>query len=163
MESVYSGLATVGKASAIMGIVMAVIVSIALIALAIYFLRKNQSDIANSTAKVTESTCSGTGDSITCNMRINYNINGKSYTGNISSFGTTTYTTGMDVPISYNIKNPSDVTYRQANDKVLAYIFIGIAIFILLAAGFNYYMVSHSKVISAGEGLGTTFDVLRRL
>lgn len=151
-DAIYTGLSDVGKAKSTIGLIFGIIISIILIAIAIYLFTRNQKDIVNSTAKVTSSNCSKEGKSINCQLQITYTINKKVYTGSISTLTSTKYTTGMDVPISYNSKNPLDVTYRQVNDKTVAFILLGIAVLLLLITSVSYYMTSHSKAYAAFEG-----------
>ena len=151
-DSIYTGLSDVGKAKSAIGLIFGIIISIILIAVAIYLFTKNQKDIVNSTAKVTSSTCSQSGKSISCQLGIAYTVDKKDYTGSISTLTSTKYTTGMDVPISYNSKNPLDVTYKQVNDKTVAFILLGVAVLLLLITSVSYYMTSRSKAYAAFEG-----------
>ena len=164
-STLYDGSASLGKAESYVGLFVGGIVSIILIIIAIHLLFINQSNLVDSNAIVVDSHCVSNYDNkegvtYNCNLHIKYAVGGKSYSGQISTTGSTSYTVGDNVDITYNSTNPSEVTARQLRDKTLGYILLGVGILIGAGSYFNYYMTSHYKIYAAAQGASTGLDLM---
>jgi hypothetical protein len=166
VNDLYNGAASLGQTESYIHLIIGGILSLILIAIAIHLLFINQSDLIDSTAIITDSHCvpnyeNKGGVTYNCDLRIKYTVDGKPYSGQISSTSSTSsYAAGDSVAITYNSTNPNEVTSYQIRDKTLAYILLVVGILIAGCVYYNYYMTSHSKIYAASEGAADGLNLI---
>lgn len=174
-ERVYEGSATLGEISATIGLVIAVVISLALIVIASWMLINNKDgNYETIEATITEPNCDYTpketidknnnkqvSPSYTCGMKVSYNYGGKDRTGTINTTSSSKYTQGQKIKIDVNKNNPDDISMPGMSTSMIASIMCCIGITIAGCAGVNYWLTRKSEVYAAAQGAKTVWDIFR--
>jgi hypothetical protein len=151
-QNVYGGLAQVGQLKATIGVVVAVCIASSFCASGGLMINAAATDkhTGSASAVLSQVNC----NSNACTAVGTYNVDGKSYTTNV----TTMNPAPSNVNISYNPSNPGDgVQNKPSTGFGIGLIVVG---FIVVLIGAVVYWVTMSyKPIAALQGAGAIYDV----
>lgn len=154
--SAYDGAAEVGKIQSYIGLFMGGLISISLIASAIYLFVTSDDNLVDSIAVVDDASCVQQliGDRMTqiCNLKIKYTADGKEYVENIVATGDKKYYVNDKLDITYNSKRPSEVTTKQIRSSTIGIVLSIVGILICCCVMINFYMTNESKAYAAVQG-----------
>ena len=159
-NTVYSGVAEIGKARTTLSLVIAVVLCVCSVSLGIYTSTIKDKYTMKTNAVITSSNCTGdtTPEHRRCVNDLDFTINDKKYSGNIQE--NIQRNKGDSIQIKYNPENPSDIQdMNSISIQKLSWIFIGFGIGALLIASIYYYFVSTYKPLAAIDGVSTIYDV----
>jgi hypothetical protein len=159
IDSVYNTTSEIGKTTTTIQFYIALCLGLILACCGSYFVSQ-KSTMVNGTATIASATCNQvtkvtngkSSISYSCTLSISYVVDGKTYTSNIVADNSTPYMVGTTIDISYDPKNPSNVTLRQMSGTMMGSISCCIGITIVCAASLNYYFASKSKAYAAYQG-----------
>ena len=164
---VYDGAAAFGVFMSIVGLIFGILTSIGLIIGGVYLIRKKNVFTSTAQASVLGINCHevNTQTSPTrtpimetqCDVKITYMVNDKAIVKFTRS--TVPYSIGDVMTIRYNPNKPTDTVEELTNFKVIGYVLIGIAIFILVGVSLQYYIVSRFKFAAAAAGVGNAIQM----
>ena len=139
-KDVYSGTATIGRVTAIIGIIFGTIFGIIGIMIA-FFLRS----VLKKYSESTTGTISCSNGNFMCNVQ--YTVNGKQYTSPASSG-----VNGQTVNVNYDPNNPNDVSIG-VQSYLGFWIILVISLLLLVGPWINWYFVNKYKPYAALEGV----------
>ena len=164
MTTVYDRSANLGVFEGTLKLICGMLIALICLIIGIVLFTKNQSNLVNSVATVIDAHCSaqqqGRSSINVCYLKIKYVVDGRNYTGAITTSGSNMYSIGSNVDITYDSKNPLNVQSKIIRDKTIAYILIGIGLCIGVCVYVNYYMTTHYKMYAAAEGFGDAIRIL---
>ena len=163
-SELYSDTASLGRSYATIQLIFAVIIFIILTISGIYnqFVPITTTNIMATITNVVKCTAAVQSEqNYSCNLIVNYTVNGTSYTNPVTLTNSKQYVVGEQVFISYNINNPNIITAAQLDSHFLGSISLVIGSILLLSCGINFYLSSSSNVYAAGTGISTTFGLLK--
>jgi hypothetical protein len=143
--------------------IFGIVLSIVLILGGVYikFIRKNKPDtyatITNVTSceEVKSSSNGETKITFTCNLDIKYKVGEKEYSNKLIVSGLNkTYTVNDSIQINYDEENPNNISV-YSNMNILAYILMGVGLFMFFGVCLNLYLVhkykSYALIQTAGD------------
>jgi hypothetical protein len=151
-SNVYDGMATIGQTGAFIRMLSLCVIGILILICSIYIFT-HPSNYINGIATAGDSFCNPTGNTNICTTKILYTVNGKNYNGTITS--NIPYEKGIQVNISYDPNNPTNVTAQQLQSWIMAFICLIIGLCLMSGGYLNYYLTSTSKAYAAMEGVVT--------
>jgi len=163
-SELYSDTASLGRSYATIQLIIAVIIFIILIISGIYnqFVPITTNNIMATIINVIKCTAAVQSEqNYSCNLIVNYTVNGTSYTNPITLTNNKKYAIGDQVFISYNIQNPNIISVAQLDSHFLGSISILVGSALLLSCGINFYLSSSNNAYAAGTGISTTFGLLK--
>lgn len=162
-EQLYDSTADFGVFMALVGLIGASITGFVMICIALYLIFNNGTHSKQTEAKVIESKCDIYKNSKNkthkdCNNTVKYNINNEEYENIIST--NKVFANNSTVQIVYDPKNPNDSLIKTGMRRTFAYILIGLAVIIVIAAVIRYYIVKTYKVAAAATGVGEAASIV---
>lgn len=162
-EKIYDSTADFGVFMALLGLIGASITGFIMICIALYLIFNNGTHSKQTEAKVIESKCDIYKNSKNkthreCKTTINYNVNSKEYENIISTDNL--LSKNSKVNIVYDPNNPEDSLKKTGMRRTFAYILIGLAIVMIVAAVIRYYIVKTYKVAAAATGVGEAASIV---
>jgi hypothetical protein len=98
----------------------------------------------------------------TCNFSLQYSVNGQSYEKTFSNIESKTkYAGGDTLTIYYNKSNVNDIAFSSEDSKILGFILLFVALFIIFMSWYQYYKVRKFKYFAAEEGVKTIFNMFK--
>ena len=155
-SQLYDGAASIGKFEGIIKLYGAAIISIIFICISIYMFLTNNSNLVNTSGKITVANCSS---STNCNLRVTYMVNGTTYNGSIT-VPHNKYKIGENIDITYDSTAPVNITLKKQSNITLSIVSLVCALIIGGFAYLNYYLTSNYKMFAAVEGADTVFKIL---
>ena len=179
-QELYSGLATYGKATNMMGTIIITIVAIPFIALGIYFLKKKNTHTQIVNGIIQKVNCTETTDTIpnatsnnpnntttvtkyNCNIDVTYNFEGNTYNVKKNTTNSFKYQENQNIDVYINPKNPTDIKLDVVNNKTIGLFLIGIPILILIIVYVSLYFTLKYKSIAAASGTTTGISQIKRI
>lgn len=86
-----------------------------------------------------------------CKFVYEFNVNGASYTNNVTTDSTTKYRLNQSIKIEYDPNDPTDNAIYKIPIKIFAYILYGLSIFCLFTSIW-YYFVSTTRGMGVAQG-----------
>ena len=176
MDSIIKDLSYVGKITSKFGLIISVIISVILLCLSYVFLSKTDEFITinaniKTVKKCTEryQTLSNTKRNTTntnklydCIITVEYTINNKLYVNDILTNTNIDYVNYnvKTLEISYNPKNLNDIRLPKISNKILGFIFLAIAIIVLGASYYSYYLAQNFSIIAASQGINSLTSII---
>ena len=156
-NDMYKSAAEFGVFMAFIGLITAMFFGIIMIIIALYLIISNGTYSASTQATVVDSTCEIFKDdknktTKACNSTIKYNVNNKDYTNFVKT--STIKKIGAITEIVYDPNNPGASSQKTGMRRIFAYILIGFALFIMIAASIRYYVVKAVPFVAAASGIG---------
>jgi hypothetical protein len=163
MSGIYNSVSGLGELRSSLGLYIGGGVAIILGIVAIVFAFKNQSDLIDTTAIVTQVTCKPKDSKkYDCDLTVSFSINEKQYTGNFSMTSDKLLAQNDTILVSYNKTNPTIVTAKVTRNTSIALILGIVAVVLFAAVYLNYYLTHRYKIYAAAQGTETIFDLLKR-
>ena len=171
-KDVYSGLATYGKATSIMGTIIITIVTIPFIVLGIYFLKKKNIHTRLVNGIIQKVNCTDTISNknnttnvtkYNCNIDVKYNFDGITYNVKKNTTNSFRYQENQNIDVYINPKNPTDIKLEIINNKISGSFLIGIPILILIIVYVSLYFTLKYKSIAAVSGTKTGISQIKRI
>lgn len=162
-SSIYQGSASIGKIQGYVGLFIGGFIAIILVVVALYLFSVDESNLVDVTGTVSSASCRPlheTPEKIminVCDLQVSYNINGTTHTGTITTNSISTYSVGNSIQLTYDSKNPSNVTERQFRSKTIAFILLFVSILVGGGSYLNYYMVTNSEAYAAFSGASSVY------
>lgn len=164
-SQLYEGTSSLGRFWTGFGLIVAIILSVIGVVTGTYLILHNQKDLVDTTGIVTTANCTPiytkNGTNFSCVLGVKYIVNGKDYTGTITTTSQTPYFVGSTVTITYHTENPSDVRFHIIRNRTIGFIILGVCGVILLISWFNYWLARKFKFYAAAEGVGSTLNLFR--
>jgi hypothetical protein len=176
MDSVIKDLGHVGKITSKIGLIISVIISIILLYLSYVFLTKTDEFItinANiktvkkcteryQTVSKTKSGKTNTNKLYDCIITVEYTVDNKLYVNDILTNTNIDYVNYnvKTLKISYNPKNFNEIRLPNISSKTLGFIFLTIAIIILGASYYSYYLTQNSSIVAASQGINSLTSII---
>ena len=167
-QELYTGTADFGRIMAIIGAVIATLIGIGMIIGGIVALHHTTTRTAQVQGEVTNNNpCTPTAVNnvvkYNCIIDVTFTLSAKVYTANfINNNSNINYRKGDAITVYYDPKNPSDNGLLSDNSKIVGWVLLGIAPFIILFAWLWVYITRKSKVAAAAGGVASIFDMFRR-
>ena len=164
-EKLYSGAATLGRVSAVIGTVVGTLAGLIMIPLGIYLLTKKIKKTATTSATVDDRSCteSAHDSSITynCTLNVKYKVGDTPYTSVVTSSGDTNYGNAKTVKVYYDPSNPNNVSLDSGKSKHTAgIILIVVGVIVPLIAWIWLYFAQKYKAVAAVGGVSAGLDML---
>ena len=176
MDSVIKDLGHVGKITSKFGLIISVIISVILLYLSYVFLTKTDEFItinANiktvkkcteryQTISKTKSGKTNTNKLYDCIITVEYTVDNKLYVNDILTNTNIDYVNYnvKTLEISYNTKNPNEIRLPKLSNKILGFIFLAIAIVVLGASYYSYYLAQNSSIFATSQGLSSLTSLI---
>lgn len=175
IRNVNDGAAAVGRTMSLVSMIGSVIVGAVLISISIWLFTKPVDHAGRVDAKVvTVKSCkkeldgSPTGTknkqstyTSTCELVIEYVVNGIAYKEDYTISGSKFYSVGETIPIRYNVKNPKDFVQGKVSSKRIgAIITLVIGLAVIGGGVFTWYMSRKYKFYAAAQGYGEAYDII---
>ncbi len=168
MDNIYNQTIEIGKFQSNMSLLYSIMVGIVICAVVIFVYKyfKSQNDnFIDTAAKILKSECKyymteKDGGKYSCDLQIEYIIDGKSYINNIISNNTIQYKIGSNIDISYDKNDPNVMKLVTLFDKIIYLIPFFIIGTVLLSCGqayYKYYMAHNFGVYSSIFGASSAF------
>lgn len=149
----YDGAAEVGKFMAVVGLIICGVIAFILVLVAIYLFATPSNYTSQVEGKITKASCSsGSKGSTECVTEVEYDVNGTKYTSNVNT--SKRVIEGQNITLVYNPVDPKDAKQKGLSRIAVAWILIGIAVFIMLLSALHYYLVNRFKFLAAASGVG---------
>jgi len=166
-ESIYSDAATLGKTATYIYLIVAIIIAVILIIYAFYINSQPQKPSVRAFIITASCTTFNTGDrnnniNYSCLLNVKYKVNEIEYVNNLTTTSNNVYNPNTYIDIEYDPNNPNNINVRGMDNATQSKISVGIAVFIVAAAGISYYLSQKSTVYAAGQGVGTVVNIFRR-
>jgi hypothetical protein len=160
---IYDGAAELGTATSILNLVVGIIIGFVLICVGCLLWFNNQSNLIDTTANITSAICNQQTDANnatvnSCTLGIKYNVKGVLYQGVITTVGDNRYNVGGTVDITYDSKDPYNVTSHATRYSTIGYVLSAVGMAVIGFVYLNYYMTRRYKAYAA---LGGVEDVAR--
>lgn len=159
MDTIYEGAVTLGQFWTYLGLIIGIIIAFFASIGSIYLWSKDDSHLADTSAKILKSDCQKDKDFFKCNVDVEYNVADRNYTGNIYYSDKTKPNIGKVITVTYDTKNPTDVSNYQVRNKTLAIVIFLISVVMLGFLGFRFYMARNYKFYAAAEGVSSTLNL----
>lgn len=165
MESIYKGTASLGRFKGKVIFYVMLILTIVVVAFAIYYFFKNDTNLVNTNATIKTVDCKPfidkQGTTYDCLLGIHYKIDDKDYDATISTYrNSVNYFVNQTIEITYDKTNPANVMIKRLSNKMIALILIGVGAVALGIGYFSKYMTEHFEVYAAAKGMGTVLSVV---
>jgi len=162
-QEVYEGTASLGRFMAWVGLVVGGFISLILIVIGLVILIKKDNHSAKTVAKVKAAECKANTDNrgattISCQLTITYNVDGKEYEKQMSTTGKMVNKEDT-MEIRYDPSNPDNFT--DSNRKVVGWILLCIGLIILGVSIFQWYVATRYKMGAAAHGVGAFVDIVK--
>ena len=155
LEPAYETSAIIGKAYAIFSAIGGTLLLLIFLFIGIWLVRMHRDKTASTSGTVIKSTCNSSNNK--CIVEVEYTVNNKKYTLNYES--STIVNKGQTVKVYYDPKNPNNFVTGSTN-KVLGWIFIGIAIIGIILAWASLIFTLFFKPVAAATGVGAIVDAV---
>jgi hypothetical protein len=156
-EELYTGGSSFGKFMALISAVVASVISLGLLAFGIYVLVKKDPHTASANALVKTATCMATpSGEYECYLGVLFYPDRVStpVIANITFSSRVAYVEGQHLTIYYDPSNPTSISIKKMNPKILGWGSIVAAVVISASAWFWYWVVYHYKFAAAAYGFG---------
>ena len=169
IDTLYTGSATIGKVKATISLVIVIIITLSMIASAIYSILSIPERTSKVQAEVSESKCTQItrqlkdGKQTTsseCMTGVKYYVNDKQYTSKVNT-NTSGFNQGDKINIKYNPKNPTDISYNEIPLNTFGWVLSGIACLLLSITSIYYYFINKYKPLAALDGAFTSIDLAK--
>jgi hypothetical protein len=161
-QEIYDGAASFGRFNAIIGLVIAHLISLALIAFSVYLWKQKDRHTETVTATISKADCNRivTDQSVNydCHLTLDYQVDGTPYSSSVHT-QSGLYQPGSPYSIRFNPSNPSDITNSMRN-STWALILLGIGLVLILCSWIGYYVVDNFQIAAAASGLGALHRAL---
>ena len=164
-EEIYSGVATFGRVSAVIGVIIGTLAGLIMIPIGIYLLTKKVKKTASTDATIENADCTESAQdstiSFNCTLNVNYKVGNVPYSGVVTSSGPTHYMSGKKVKVYYDPSNPKDVALDSGKSKHIAgIILIVVGVIVPLVAWVWWYFARKYKAVAAVGGTMAGLDIL---
>ena len=165
-EKIYSGTATVGRLTAVVGAVMGTLVGLVLITVGIVMIVHHTKLTSEVLGTVKNPNCSSAfiNDNkvaYNCTFEVAYTVEEKPYTKEITlDDSPRVYSAGDSVTVYYDPKDPSNASTNSDNTKVPGIIFLVIGIIVPIGAWLWWYFAHRYKAVAAAGGVAAGLDLL---
>jgi hypothetical protein len=173
-SDIYSDAASFGQTYSTIVLVIAFIVGLLLLGISISLLMQKNKHTDKINATIIDSSCDpmiSASSTRNCNVSLQYDYNGKNYkvpnfnynyySSNNSS--TNTNLINSQIIVYVDPSNPIDVSSTsKETERNMAFVILGFGVFIVLIAGFRWWLVRKSKFFAAAEGAGAGISLFRR-
>jgi hypothetical protein len=97
-----------------------------------------------------------------CIITVEYTVDNKSYVNNIITNTNIDYINYnvKTLEISYNSKNPNEINLPKISNKIIGLIFLVIAIIVLGASYYSYYLAQNSSIVAASQGINSLTSII---
>ena len=102
---------------------------------------------------------------VDCDLTITYSVNRKSYPLSANTTGMINWETNVnkDIDVYYNPNDHSDAGLSINNTKILGWVLIGIALFLIIGSWFTVWLVNKYKWAAFGEGALGGIQLLKNI
>jgi hypothetical protein len=162
MQTMYDATASYGRASAMLGVLIAVPIGILFVIVGFYIGKSKDSHSGNVSGTVNSASCttSATGGNTpvtTCNLVLDYAVAGKKYEGN--DMQAVRRKKGDALTVYYDPRDPSDMTLaKPTSGVVMGLIFALVGLMAIGVSIGNYWLTAKHKDYAAMSG---TQDLMR--
>lgn len=166
--AVYSGAATFGKFSAIVGGIIGTLIALIIGGFGIYIIVESLRRTMSIRAKITKSTCGGSSSSNQCEITVAYPDNSSNSDSNAMCSKVFTvdnnskYEEGKSVIVYYDPSDPCNTGSldSQEQNAIVGGIMIFVALFIIIIVWLVVYLTYKYKFFAAAEGVGTVIRLI---
>lgn len=174
---VYSDAASFGRLYSTIGLIIAIIVGLIMLAAGIYLLNKKNTHTDKVIASIKDPIlCEGIfapNSTRTCTVTLQFTYNGQVY--NVPNYSYSYYVTSntssdpsilrnTNISVYVDPTNPVDVSSTSSEtDRYMAFAVIGMGIFVVAIAAFQWWLTRKSKFFAAAEGTGAGISMVRRV
>jgi len=151
VSDAFNASATFGRIMSWFGLVIGIIFSIIIIVIGVVFVNSKTYD-SSIDAKITSTSCSGSGKDASCTLELSYQVNETEYKTNTSV--NKIYNVGQIIPIKYDSANPVDITTTTVSPKLIGGICIGFGLLLLIGVCAWTYIVQTNDTVAAVSGVG---------
>jgi len=160
-SKLYDGSAELGKFQSSVGLYIGGFMCIIMMCIAIYLFTSKDDGLVDVKGIVQNRyDVSAKRTMYNCSLTVKYVVDGKEYTGNTGLNSGQVYNVGDSIDISYDPKNPTNISPKQISKKLIAAIICGVALLVGGGAYLNYYMTRRFQTYAAAQGAATTMNVL---
>jgi hypothetical protein len=158
----YDGAALYGRFMALVSLVIGNIIAVVLIGVSIYLLVSKGKYTEVTTGTIQEATCNQTfvrnGVSTSCILKIQIEVNGKTYDVSHSTSGSKQYFKGNTIKVRYDPSNPQDSSIEPSR-ALVGWILLGVGAFIIIAVWIYWWIVSTFKFAAAAQGVSSAYNM----
>jgi nitrogen fixation-related uncharacterized protein len=164
-ERIYDESANVGSVIASGSLIITIIISLVLVAIAVAMLLNDSDDqYVDLEGTIVEPNCTKTNvqdkNILSCNLHIRHKYNEKNYEAYLHTTSIE-YKKEQNIKIRVNKNNPTDISLpSNISTRLSAGILISVALIMPVCAGVNYWLTKKSKLYAAGQGANTMWNVI---
>jgi hypothetical protein len=174
MDGIMKDLSFVGKTTSQISLIISIIVSVILLFLSYIFLTKKEDFVTIDANIKTVKKCTkyykttsnrktiNTNKLYNCIITVEYTVNNKLYINDILTNSNIDYINYnvKKLAISYNKKNPDEIRLPTASNKTVGFIFLAIAIIVLGASYYSYYLAKNSSIVATTQGINSLTSII---
>ena len=166
-ESIYTDAATLGKTSSYIYFVIAIVIAVILVIYALHINSQPQKPSVRAFIITASCTTYNTGNrynniNYSCLLEVKYKINEIEYVNKLTTTSNNVYNPNTYIDIEYDPSNPNSINILGMDNATQSKLSIGIAVFIVVAAGISYNLSQKSNIYAAGQGVNTVAGIFRR-
>ena len=172
-SDIYSDAASFGQTYSTILLVIAFFIGLIMVGASVALLMQKNQHIDRVTATITDSSCDpniSASRTRTCYVNLQYNYKGNTY--KVPNFSYNYYSdnnfnpnpnlVNSQIVVYVDPNNPTDVSSTsKATDRNMAFVLMGFGVFIVLIAGFRWWLTRQSKFFAAASGAGAGIDLFR--
>lgn len=154
-NEVYDGAATIGKAAAVVGLIIASLIAVIMIIISISIIRAPpDTRTTAATGTIKSVACRTDQNGKICSFNIDYTVDVKTYT--LFATSSTDYAIGNTIGILYDPAHPENARLAAdaGNLKIFGWIILAVATVIVAFAIGNWWLTTKSKAYAAIDGVG---------
>jgi hypothetical protein len=133
--------------------------------LGLYFIFRKVRHSEKTTATVSTASCEQNADkkTYTCKFSLKYTANNTPYIVDNKTYTVDkAYATNNTLTIYYNKSDPSDISLTTESAKILGFILLLVAFFIIFLSWYQYYKVKKFKYFAASEGINSILNIFSK-
>lgn len=159
-QGLYSGAATLGRITTIIGALIGSFIALVFIAFGIYMLLQKNAFTSNTTATIQQVSCSPQEGLLQCSLTLSYQVNGIDYSATLTTYSSVSYVQGQTITIYYDPQNPATFELQIIPNTAIGAVCIVIGAIILIMIWAAVYFARSYKPYAAYVGVT---DVVRLL
>mgnify|MGYP003980046695 FL=1 len=162
-DKIVGGVEGFGRFWAEFSAIFATIIGIGMIIGGIFALIHKTTHTKLTQGTIQTAACTTNANEVDCDLTITYSVNGKSYPLSANTTGMINWKTAEKIHGYYNPNDPIDAGLSINNTKILGWVLIGIALFLIIGSWFTVWLVNKYKWAAFGEGALGGIQLLKNI
>ena len=158
-DTIYDGAASFGVALAWISLIVGNLIGWGIIAFGIYLLVRKQKFAKSITARIVDTECNKTDTTYSCLLKLQYDIDSKTYDSTINTNSSIFYQKGTTINIRYNPDNPVEVSLFP-NSKIFGWVCLVIGFIVVIGVFIHWYITIKYKFAAAATGFASGIDMV---